>query len=252
MDAPRSLWRPWLGALAVVVPLAAMPALAQAKAYRFKVNITVDQQTIWHQKVRNPATGEGWCGTRDVHYLYEGRGSGDLEAKRRGARTKFTGTKKFLQSGLIRVPGEVYARAKTVSVKQVGTPDAGCTIPEPIKSPYESEGCRVVRKGHAKAFLMAFKGRLLLTGGFYRNDGKGCSDPSYYTGAIGYAGKAKRHDLNHLIRSKKVRSITLWAKKLDYPFKLKDLSDWGGNTTEVFAEGVGDAKWRVKLTRIYK
>src|SRR3712207_4987777 len=140
MDAPRSLWRPWLGALAVVVPLAAMPALAQAKAYRFKVNITVDQQTIWHQHVRNPATGEGWGVNRADPCLYEGRGSGELEAKRRGARTKVTGTKKFLQSGLIRVPGEVYARAKTVRVKQGGAPGAGCTIPGPIKSPYESEG----------------------------------------------------------------------------------------------------------------
>ena len=55
--------------------------------------------------MRHPHPGDAYCGDRDVHYVYKGEGGGQLKAKIRGGRVTFSGTKRFLQSSEIKVPG---------------------------------------------------------------------------------------------------------------------------------------------------
>jgi hypothetical protein len=58
-------------------------------SYRFKVDLSVVQTTDWEQTVRHPAPGDGYCGDRDVHYVYTGEGDGELKARIRGGRVTF-------------------------------------------------------------------------------------------------------------------------------------------------------------------
>lgn len=82
-----------------------MGGVAEAAKYRFKVDLTIFQDTDWAEHVRHPHPGDAYCGDRDVHYVYKGEGGGQLKAKIRRGRVTFSGTKRFLQSSEIKVPG---------------------------------------------------------------------------------------------------------------------------------------------------
>jgi hypothetical protein len=224
---------------------------AQAASYRFKVNLSVVQTTDWAETVRHPAPGDGYCGDRDVHWVYSSEGDGQLKAKIIGGQVTFKGTRRVLQSTQIKVPGTVVSNAADYTIAQVGTPDEGCELPSPPAFP-TGEGCNplVRRPGTARSFLLVLRGRLTLTGGFYRRDKRSCADPSLYTGVLGFGGRPKRADVNDLIVNKRVRSIDLSA--LDSTkFSCKNLSDFGANSKCVDGSGTGKASWHVKLTRIH-
>ena len=243
--------RIWGIALAIAC-LMLVPDVASAKSYRFKVDLTVFQDTDWtRHEVRHPAPGDGYCGDRDVHYVYKSSGGGQLKAKIRGGRVTFRGTRRFLQSSEIKVPGTVLTDADPYTVEMVGFPDEGCEVPPPPPFTNGGEGCNplVRRPGTARSFLLVLKGRLNLTGGFYRRDGKACSDPSGYTGVLGFGGRPARKDVNDLIVNKRVRSIELSASDSD-TFTAKKLSSFGANSETLVGEGKGKARWNVKLTRI--
>ena len=230
---------------------AAVPATAEAASYRFKVDLTVSQTTDWAQTVRQPRAGGGYCGSRDVHYVYTGDGDGELKAKVRGARVTFKGTRAVMQSTQIRMRGTVIANSE-YSVARQGVPDENCEVPPPVAAPASAPGaCNplVRRSGVARSFLLAVRGRLTLTGAFTRRDKLACADASLYTGGVGYGGRPARRDVNELIANRRVRSIELVATDKG-PFGMKDLSDFGANTTLLTASGRGNARWRVKLTRI--
>jgi len=227
-----------------------VPDVAGAKTYRFKVDLTVFQDTDWTEHVRHPAPGDAYCGERDVHYVYKSEGGGQLKAKLRGGRVTFSGTKRFLQSSEIKAPGTVLSDAAPWSVEMVGFPDEFCEVPPP--PPFENgDGCHplIRHPGTARSFLLVQKGRLILTGGFYRRDKKACSDPSLYTGVLGEGGRPARRDVNDLITNKRVRSIELSASDSDV-FTEKNLSSFGANSETVFGSGKGVARWSVKLTRL--
>ena len=238
--------------LLATVPLvlaAAAPATAQAASYRFKVDLTISQTTDWAQTVRQPLAG--YCGSRDVHYVFSGDGDGQLKARVRGARVTFKGTRSVMQSTEIRAPGTVITNSQ-YTVAREGTPDENCDVPPPPAGPASPPGgCNplVRRPGVARSFLLAVRGRLNLTGGFARRDKLTCADPSLYTGVLGYGGRPARRDVNTLIANKRVRSIELVADRKG-PFGMADLADFGANTKLLTASGDGDATWRVKLTRI--
>lgn len=241
--------------LALALPLAAAGigtgTAEAAKKHHFKVALTISQSTDWAQTVRHPRAGEGYCGSRDVHYVYSGEGDGQLKARVRGARLTFKGSSALMQSTGIRVPGTVITNSNYTVARQ-GTPDEDCEVPPPPPLGASPDGaCNplVRRAGVARAFLLAVRGRLSLTGAFARDDKLACADPSIYTGAVGFGGRPSRRDVNALIARKRVRSIDLVAKD-DGPFGLGDLSDFGANSTLLTASGEGNATWRIKLTRI--
>jgi len=246
----RGRSRIWGTALAVAGLMMLVPDVAGAKTYRFKVDLTVFQDTDWTEHVRHPAPGDAYCGERDVHYVYKSEGGGQLKAKLRGGRVTFSGTKRFLQSSEIKAPGTVLSDAAPWSVEMVGFPDEFCEVPPP--PPFENgDGCHplIRHPGTARSFLLVQKGRLILTGGFYRRDKKACSDPSLYTGVLGEGGRPARRDVNDLITNKRVRSIELSASDSDV-FTEKNLSSFGANSETVFGSGKGVARWSVKLTRL--
>jgi hypothetical protein len=224
---------------------AAAPAQAAPKP-AFKADVTVQQDTDWSHTWRWPLDDE--CGSDHVYYTYKGEGFGELSAKGNGKRVTFSG-KSVLESTEIRLRG--FARSDASwQIQRMGTPSADCKPSE--AKPVDTSGCNpLVRKpGTARIFLLVVRGRLQVTGGFYRDDkGTPCGDPSLYTGAIGYAGPASRRDVDDLIRSKRVRSIELTAKKTT-KFGLDDLREPGANTRLLAASGTGKASWRVKLTRL--
>jgi hypothetical protein len=247
MRGKRPIW--------VVVPAAALmlmvlvPAAAQAASYRFKVDLSVVQTTDWAQTVRHPAPGDGYCGDRDVHYVYTGEGDGQLKAKISGGRLTFRGTRRALQSSEIKVPGTVVSSASDYSVAMQGVPDENCEVLPPPAFTVGECNPLARRPGTARSFLLALGGRLTLTGGFYRRDGKACADPSLYTGAIGFGGRPARRDVNDLIVNRRVRSIELTASDTTQ-FGLKNLSDFGANSKLLAGSGNGSARWTVKLTRL--
>jgi hypothetical protein len=227
------------------------PSVAAAATHRFKVNLTVVQTTDWDHKVRHPAPGDGYCGDRDVHYVYSASGDGELRAKVRGARVRFRGTRTQLQSSEIRVPGKVLSDHTSYTIERQGVPDENCDVPPPPTFP-PGEGCNPLVRwpGVARSFLMVLRGRLTLTGGFYRRDAtKACGDPSGYTGVLGFGGRPGRRDVNALITNKRVRSIELGASDTT-AFGLKDLMSFGANSETIGAGGTGKARWSVKLTRL--
>lgn len=227
----------------------ALPAAAEAASYRFKVNLSMVQTTDWKQTVRHPAPGDGYCGDRDVHWVYSGEGDGQLKAKIVGGRVTFRGTRRQMQSTEIKVPGTVVSDHSQYTITQVGVPDQGCDLPSPPAFPVGECNPLVRRPGTARSFLLAINGRLRLTGGFYRRDKKSCGDPSLYTGLLGFGGRPKRADVNDLIASKRVRSIELSASDTT-TFGVKNLADFGANSKGLTGSGKGTASWQVKLTRI--
>jgi hypothetical protein len=244
-------WRAYLPIAVLATTTMAMTGVADAASYRFKVDLTVVQTTDWGQTVRHPAPGDGYCGDRDVHYVYTGDGDGQLKAKIVGGRVTFRGTRRMMQSTEIKVPGTVVSNASDYSVAMEGVPDEGCVVPSP--PPFSAgNGCNplVRRPGVARSFLLAIGGRLTLTGGFYRGDQKSCADPSLYTGVLGFGGRPSRRDVNTLIANKRVRSIELSASDTT-KFGLKNLSDFGANSKLLKGSGNGSASWRVKLVRMH-
>jgi hypothetical protein len=147
------------------------------------------------------------------------------------------------------VPGTVVSNASEYTVAMEGVPDQGCEVPPP--PPFSVGECNplIRRPGTARSFFLVLGGRLTLTGGFYRRDGKACADPSLYTGAIGFGGRPARRDVNDLIVSKRVRSIELTASDRTV-FTAKNLSDFGANSKILEGSGKGRARWTVKLTRL--
>jgi hypothetical protein len=244
----RGRTRIWGIALAIA-SLMLVPDVAGAKTYRFKVDLSMVQTTDWAETVRHPAPGDGYCGDRDVHYVYKGAGDGQLKAKIRGARVTFKGNGRFLQSSQIKVPGTVVSNAEPYSVAMEGVPDEGCEVPPP--PPFTVGECNplIRRPGTARSFLLALRGRLTLTGGFYRRDKKACADPSLFTGLLGFGGRPARKDVNELIMKKRVRSIELTASDRT-KFTAKNLSDFGANSKTLEGSGLGTARWTVKLTRL--
>jgi hypothetical protein len=243
-------WKALAPVAVLVLSILVMPGAASAASYRFKVDITVVQSTDWDHTVRHPRPGDAYCGDRDVHYVYKASGDGELRAKVRGARVTFRGTRRFLQSSEIRVPGTVISDNSGYSVEMVGFPDQGCDVPPPPTFPVE-EGCNplIRRPGVARSFLLVQRGRLNLTGGFYRRDKKTCGDPSVYTGVLGFGGRPARNDVNGLIVNKRVRSIELSASDTT-KFGLKNLASFGANSETIGAAGTGKARWSAKLTRL--
>lgn len=239
-----------LSAAVAVVAVLVAPAMAQGASYRFKVDLTTVQSTDWGQSVRHPRPGDGYCGSRDVHYVYSADGDGELRAKIRGARVTFSGTRRVLQSTEIRVPGTVISNHSGYTIAMEGVPDEGCDVPPPPQFP-AADGCNplIRQPGVARSFLLAFRGRLNLTGGFYRRDKKACGDPSLYTGVLGFGGRPSRNDVTALLANKRVRSIELSASDTT-KFGLTDLSSFGANSETVAASGTGKARWSVKLTRL--
>jgi hypothetical protein len=243
-------WRAALPVAVGVMTAMALPGAAHGASYRFKINVTVVQTTDWAQTVRHPAPGDGYCGDRDVHWVYSGEGDGQLKAKIVGGRVTFKGTRRQLQSTEIKVPGTVVSNSSEYTISQVGVPDEHCDLPAPPAFPV-GEGCHplIRRPGTARSFLLVIGGRLRLTGGFYPRDKKTCADPSLYTGVLGFGGRPKRNDVNTLITNKRVRSIELSASDTT-KFGVKNLSDFGCNSKGLSGSGEGKATWRVKLTRV--
>lgn len=239
--------RPLLSVLFLALFVSA-PA-AEAASYKFKVNLSMVQTTDWAQKVRHPHPGDGYCGTRDVHYVYSGEGDGQLRAKVRDARTTFSGNSAFMQSTEIKVPGTVVSNASEYSISREGDAE-NCDVPPPPQFP-AGDGCNplVRHPGTARSFLLVQRGRLILTGGFYRRDMNSCRDPSLYTGVVGYGGRPGRRDVDELIRRKRVRSIELEAEDRTV-FNAENLSSFGANSLVLEGSGEGVARWSVKLTRI--
>lgn len=253
MRVRRPLSGAGVSALAVLSTLFVLPSVAEAASYRFKVDLTVVQTTDWEESVRHPRPGDAYCGERDVHYVYKSDGGGQLKAKIRGGRVTFRGSRQMLQSSELKVPGTVLTNAEPWTVEMVGFPDDGCDVPPPPPFPNESTdgGCHplIRRPGTARSFFLVLRGRLNLTGGFYRRDKRSCSDPSGFTGVLGFGGRPKRSDVNALIVNKRVRSIELSASDTTV-FTKKNLSSFGANSETVAGSGKGSARWSVKLTRL--
>jgi hypothetical protein len=238
------------GLLTVTVAALLAPGAAYGASYKFKVDLSITQDTDWAHTVRHPrSVTESYCGSRDVHYVYSGEGDGLLKAKLRGGRITFRNVAGWMSTEM-KVPGTVISNAAYTYARE-GVPDEGCEVPPPLDTAKMVGTCTplVRQPGTARSFFLVQRGKLVLTGGFYRKDKKACADPSLYTGVVGFGGKPRRNDLNKLIPNKRVRSIELSAAN-DTVFTAKTLSDFGANTASLTGSGKGKASWKVKLTRV--
>ena len=231
-------------ALATAVALiAAVPAQA-ARSYRFKLDLSVYQESDWTLR---------WAFPRECRYgryEYSGEGNGYLSARIRGARITFPGTG-LLQSTQFRARGFAVNDGEWKGPTPFGEPSR-CVSREPPTE--DTSGCNplVRRRGTARSALLVARGRLYLLGGFYRDGGNrvACPDPTYYTGAVHGGGPQGRGDLDRLIRNPRVRSIQLSVSRTRR-FGLADFRDpAGANTRALAGSGTGKARWSVKLTRI--
>jgi hypothetical protein len=236
---------PVLVALAVLAASAA-PAHA-AKIYRFKMTISVLQTTGWNAHFREDAQ----CG-EDYHRDYMGGGSGTLRGRLRGGHVAFRMRDGILQSTAFNIPGSRRA-SNDWTVQWVGTPDESCPPNLPAAEEPDQRDC-VARKGKLASQLLVVGGRLSLLTAFERAgspDVPLCPDPTAVS-VTGAKPTPRRRDVDDLIRNKRVRSIELAASLVDKNIAGKNLNLPTGGTTLLSGGGNYDARWNVKLTRIYR
>lgn len=235
-----------LAAAAALAALGAVaPAADAAKAYRFKVDISVNQATGWTAHFREDAQ----CG-EDYHREWQGGGSGILKGSLRGARITFRSRGGFLTSTDFSIPGSRTAR-NDWTVRYVGSPDGNCppNLPPPVAP--DTSDCGL-RKGKLQSQLTVVGGRLALLTAFERAGNPGtplCPDPTAVS-VTGSKPTPKRRDVDDLIRNKRVRSIELTASVLDKNIRGSQLNLPTGGTDLLSGGGNYDARWKVKLTRV--
>jgi hypothetical protein len=236
-------------ALAVVAALVAVGAVvpsAGAATYRFKLDITVHQVTGWNAHFREDAS----CG-EDYHREWMGGGSGLLKGTLKGARITFRSRGGSLSSSPFKIPGSRTAR-NDWTVQWVGTPDETCRPDLPAPEPPDTRDCGT-RKGKLESQLFVFGGRLALLTAFERAGNPStplCSDPTAVS-VTGSKPTPRRRDVDDLIRNKRVRSIELAASVADVKIPGNKLNLPTGGTDLLSGGGNFDARWKVKLTRIY-
>jgi hypothetical protein len=234
--------------LAVLIAAAiVVPAAQAAKTYRFKADVTVRQLVGWNQHFRDQA----WCGD-DYHRDFQGRGSGEIKARVRGARITFRPRRGYLESTEVRVPATAGALSDW-AVSWVGTPE-DCPPDLPAAEPPDTSGCGPNKRGRLDASLIVIGGRLGLLGAFDpagADDPVPCPDPTALSGVVSPAGAARRRNVDDLIRNRRVRSIELGASVKNKALGPEDMSLAGGGLSMLSAGGDYDAMWSVKLTRVY-
>lgn len=236
-----------LAALGALVAVAAMVPSAEAARYRFKMNVSVLQTTGWGAHFRD----DRWCGD-DYHRDYVGSGAGTLKGSLRGARVTFRSMGGGLQSSAFKIPGSRHATNEW-TVQWVGAPDDSCPPGLPAAEPPDTSDC-VTRKGTLQSQLFVLRGRLGLITAFERAGNPAaplCPDPTAVS-VTGSKPSPKRRDVDDLIRNKRVRSIELTASVVDQNIAGKNLNLPLGSSTLLSGSGNYDAKWSVKLTRIYR
>lgn len=235
-----------LAALAALVAVAAVVPTAEAAKYRFKMNISVLQSTGWSAHFREEAR----CG-EDYHRDYVGGGAGTLSGSLKGARVTFRPMGGGLQSSAFKIPGYRHA-SNEWTVQWVGSPDESCPPDLPAAEAPDTSDCGT-RKGTLQSQLLVFGGRLSLLTAFERAGNPStplCSDPTAVS-VTGSKPTPKRRDVDDLIRNKRVRSIDLTASLVDKNIAGKNLNLPLGSSTLLSGGGNYDAKWHVKLTRVY-
>jgi len=235
-----------LAALAVLVAAAAVVPSAEAAKYRFKMSISVLQSTGWNAHFREEAR----CG-EDYHRDYVATGAGTLKGSLKGARVTFRSMGGGLQSSAFKIPGSRHA-ANEWTVQWLGSPDGSCPPDLPAAQPPDTSDC-ITRKGTLSSQLFVVGGRLGLLTAFERAGNPAaplCPDPTAVS-VTGSKPTPKRRDVDDLIRNKRVRSIDLTASLVDKNIAGKNLLLPLGSSTLLSGGGNYDAKWHVKLTRIY-
>jgi hypothetical protein len=237
-----------VAALAVLGAVA--PSAEAAKTYRFKVSMTVHQVVGWNQHYRE----NEWCG-QDYHREFKGLGSGDLSARLTGGRISFKAQGGRLVSTEFRVPATRGALSDW-EVYWAGVPE-NCPpgLPPAGDQAIDTSDCGIPVKGRLRGQLFVQRGRLALFGAFDpagEPDPIGCPDPSGISVAASAAGPATRRDVDDLIRSKRVRSIELGASVKNKKLTVKELGAPAEGTDLISAGGDYDARWKIKLTRIYR
>jgi hypothetical protein len=238
--------RQMLVGAAVMVALAALaPSAGAAKAYRFKVDISVNQATGWSAHFREDA----WCGA-DYHREWTGGGSGLLKGALRGGRITFRSRGGLLSSSSFNIPGSRSAH-NDWTVQWVGTPDGTCRPDLPAPEKPDTSDCGK-RKGKLASQLFVQRERLALLTAFERAGNPStplCPDPTAVSVSGSKPTPARRH-VDDLIRNKRVRSIELSASVADVAIPGKKLNLPTGGTDLLSGSGNYDARWKVKLTRI--
>jgi hypothetical protein len=237
-----------VGAAALVLlamSLSAVPA-AEAKRYRFKVDLDAYQETAWSLTTRS----EPFCGSSSPYFVHRGSGSGDLRARLRGGRVTFRGSGPILESSVFRAPASAigFETGWTTSVSHY---DEDCQTPPNPQA--DSGDCGVRRRGKAPLFLFVVRGRIGLAGAFSEG-GTPCQDQSLMTGVFGHGGTPARRDVDDLIRNRRVRSIELRSSRrgshsADTLAGIPSGTCLGG-CTNLEGSGRWMARWRIKLTRI--
>jgi hypothetical protein len=233
-------------ALAALVTAAAIVPSAEAAKYRFKMNISVLQSTGWSAHFREEAR----CG-EDYHRDYMATGAGTLRGSLKGGRVTFRSMGGGLQSSAFKIPGSRRA-SNEWTVQWVGSPDESCPPDLPAAEPPDTSDC-VTRKGTLQSQLLVLGGRLGLLTAFERAGNPTaplCPDPTAVS-VTGSKPTPKRRDVDDLIRNKRVRTIDLTASVVDKNIAGKNLNLPLGSSTLLSGGGNYDARWRVKLTRIY-
>jgi hypothetical protein len=235
-----------IAALAALVTAAAIVPSAEAAKYRFKMNISVLQSTGWSAHFREEAR----CG-EDYHRDYMATGAGTLRGSLKGGRVTFRSMGGGLQSSAFKIPGSRRA-SNEWTVQWVGSPDESCPPDLPAAEPPDTSDC-VTRKGTLQSQLLVLGGRLGLLTAFERAGNPTaplCPDPTAVS-VTGSKPTPKRRDVDDLIRNKRVRTIDLTASVVDKNIAGKNLNLPLGSSTLLSGGGNYDARWRVKLTRIY-
>ena len=234
------------GCAALVMVALLAPSAQAAKSYRFKVEMSVYQTTGWTAHFREDAQ----CG-EDYHRDYQGGGSGTLKGRLTGGRITFRSRGGILSSNSFKVPGSRNA-TNDWTVQWVGAPDESCPPGLPAAEEPDTSDC-ITRKGTLESQLMVVAGRLGLLTAFERAGNPSaplCPDPTAVS-VTGSSAKPARRDVGSLIKNRRVRSIELKASIVDRNIRGANLNLPLGSATLLSGGGNYDARWRVKLTRIY-
>jgi hypothetical protein len=236
-----------LAGLGALVALGAVaPGAEAAKTYRFKVDISVYQVTGWNAHFREDAS----CG-EDYHRDWTGGGSGTLRGSLKGGRVTFRSRGGTLSSNAFKIAGSRNA-TNDWTVQWLGTPDEGCPPNLPAPEEPDQRDCGR-RKGTLESQLFVVGGRLALLTAFERAGNPStplCPDPTAVSVTGSKPRPARRH-VDDLIRDKRVRSIELQASVVDKNIRGANLNLPTGGTDLLSGGGNFDARWKIKLTRIY-
>lgn len=246
----RALAAAALAMLLTALMAAGGASIADARSYKFKLDISIKQSVSWQS---------GWksheiCGT--YRHVYKGDGSGGFTVTGKRIPVTFKSMRGGLSTTDFAIPNHNVRRNSSYTISGEGDPGHGC-MADLSPTPIDTSKCGAYKyKSRDKRFaLLVIGGRLAPFGSIDdRMDAK-CPDETSWSVVTKGGASKQRKDVDKLIKNPRVRSIELSAGRAasgdpdDPDLTAKDFFLLGDQDT-VTGFGFASYKWSVKLTRV--